>query len=63
MCGKKQNDLAAAFDMSKQTMSNKMARESWSASDLVKVAEVCGCKVAFVMPDGQQLVLDDASDK
>ena len=59
LCNKKQLDLAAHFDMSTQTMSNKMARGSWSASDLVKVAEFTGCKVAFILPDGQQIVLDD----
>lgn len=55
--GKKQIELAAHFDMSKQTMSNKMARESWSATDLIKVAEFVGGKVAFVLPDGQHIYL------
>lgn len=62
ICGKKQNELAEAFGMSKQTMSNKMARESWSASDLVKVADLCGCKVAFILPDGQQIILTSDSE-
>lgn len=59
LCDKKQLDLAAHFDMSTQTMSNKMARGSWSATDLVKVAEFTGCKVAFILPDGQQIFLED----
>ena len=59
LTGKKQTDLMAALDMSsKQSMSNKFSNERWSADDLVKVAEECGCKVAFVLPDGQQIVLD-----
>lgn len=56
--GKKQLELAEHFDMSKQTMSNKMARGSWSADDLARVAEFCGCKLAFILPDGQQILID-----
>lgn len=59
MRGKKQLDLAEEFEMSKQAMSNKIARNSWFAKDLVKVADFCGCKLAFIMPDGQQLIIDD----
>ena len=59
MRGKKQLDLAEEFEMSKQAMSNKIARNSWFAKDLVKVADFCGCKLAFIMPDGQQIIIDD----
>ena len=57
LCGKRQIDLADYFEMSKQTMGNKMARGSWSARDLAKVAEFCGCKLVFVLPDGQQIII------
>ena len=60
LSGKKQIDLAAYFGMSKQTMSNKFARNSWFAKDLISVAEFCGCKLAFVMPDGQQIIIEDS---
>ena len=63
LCGKRQIDLAASFEMSKQTMGNKMARGSWSARDLAKVAEFCGCKLAFVLPDGQQIIIPPDEDK
>ena len=63
LCGKKQVDLAEYFDMSKQTMGNKMARGSWSGRDLARVAEFCGCKLAFVMPDGQQITIDAEAEK
>ena len=58
LSGKKQIDLAAHCGMSKQTMGNKMSRNSWSASDLARVAEFCGCKLAFIMPDGQQITIE-----
>ena len=61
--GKKQLELAEHFDMSKQTMSNKMARGSWSADDLARVAEFCGCKLAFILPDGQQIIIGSENEE
>ena len=62
LAGKKQIDLASHFGMSKQTMSNKMARNSWSAKDLAEVADFCGCKLAFVLPDGGHVFLENEAD-
>ena len=62
LCGKKQTQLAESFGMSRQTMGNKMARNNWSGNDLAKAAEFCGCKLAFLLPDGQQIILN-AEDK
>ena len=61
--GKKQLELAEHFDMSKQTMSNKMARGSWSGDDLARVAEFCGCKLAFILPDGQQILISSDNEE
>lgn len=59
LSGKKQADLMPLLSMgSKQSLSNKFTNERWSASDLVAIAEFCGCKVAFVLPDGQHLYID-----
>ena len=53
-----QRDFAAAFGMTTpQAMNNKMRRDSWSAKDLAKAAALCGAKLAFILPDGSQLVL------
>lgn len=60
MTGKRQTDLAEALGMSsKQAMNNKIRKNSWYASDLIKVADLCGCKLAFVMPDGNLIYLDE----
>lgn len=59
ICEKKQIELAEYFGMGKQSMNNKMNRDSWSAKDLIKIAEFTGCKVAFVFPNGQQIVLEN----
>lgn len=58
LSGKKQVELAKEFDMSPQTMSNKMARGSWSAADLAKVAAFCGCELAFVFPNGEKIIIE-----
>lgn len=59
LCGKKQLDLMDVLEMSsKQSLSNKFSNERWSGEDLARVAEFCGCKLAFVLPDGQQIVID-----
>ena len=56
---KQQSDLLDVLDIkSKQSLSNKFSNERWSADDLVKVAEFCGCKLAFVLPNGERIVLD-----
>ena len=58
---KKQYDLLDVLDIkSKQSLSNKFSNERWSADDLVKIAEFCGCKLAFLLPDGERIVLDSA---
>ena len=60
----KQSDLMGVLDMSsKQSLSNKFTNERWSADDLVKIADFCGCKLAFVLQDGKQIVIDNDTDK
>ena len=57
MSGKKQAELTSVLGMSSnQAVNNKIRKNSWFASDLLKVAE---CKLAFVMPDGQCIYLSD----
>lgn len=62
--GKKQSDLMGLLQMgSKQSLSNKFTNERWSASDLVSIAEYCGCQLAFVLPDGGLLPISPGEDK
>lgn len=61
---KKQSSLMEVLDMgSKQSLSNKFTNERWSAEDLVKIAEFCGCKLAFIMPGGQNIVINAEEKK
>lgn len=60
---KKQSDLMDVLNMgSKQSLSNKFTHERWSADDLVMIAEFCGCKLAFVMPNGERIVLNGSDE-
>ena len=57
--GKKQADLQEVLKMSsKQSLSNKFTNERWSAEDLAKIAEFCGCKLAFFLPNGERIIID-----
>ncbi len=60
--GRKQSELAERFGITPQSMRNKMSRDSWSAGDLMRVAELVGGRVAFVLPDGQMIFLDQAEE-
>lgn len=56
---RKQADLLGVLDISsKQSLSNKFTHERWSADDLTKIAQFCGCKLAFVLPNGERIVID-----
>ena len=56
--GMKQCDLLPVFNLANvQSLSNKFREERWSASDLVKIADATGCKLCFVFPDGERIVL------
>lgn len=58
MSGKKQIDLAKEFGLTPQSMNNKMSLNRYNAEDLIKIAQFTGCKIGFLLPDGQHIFLD-----
>jgi hypothetical protein len=61
--GKKQSDLMSVLKVSsQQSLSNKFTGERWFANDLVAIADFCGCKLAFVLPDGQQIIINEGRE-
>ena len=61
LCGKRQSDLVGALEMnSVQSLNNKFYNERWSAADLVAVADACGAKLAFILPDGERVLISAA---
>lgn len=55
--GKDHAGLAAYLGISKQALSNKLYRDSFSAEDLIKVAAFLECELAFVVNGGQKITL------
>lgn len=63
MSGKNHAGLASHLGISKQALSNKFYRDSFSASDLVKVAEYCETRLVFISDNGNQIVIDTSDIK
>lgn len=58
LAGKRNIDLAALYGVSKQSMNNKLAKNRFSADDLIRIADFTGCRVGFFFSDGQNIFLD-----
>lgn len=56
--GKKNTELAAYLGITAQSLSNKFNRGSFSAEDLIKIADFLGCELAFIISDNQKITLD-----
>lgn len=64
LCGMRQSDLLQPLNMSsRQSLSNKFTNERWSAKDLADISRFCGCKLAFIMPSGQQIIIESDEKK
>ena len=60
---KNQTDLVNLWGNSKSAMSNKFRLERWSGNDLLRVAEFTGGKLAFIYPDGQQILIEPPAEE
>lgn len=58
LSGKKNAELARLYGVTPQSMNNKMALNRYTADDLIRIAEFTGCRVGFLLPDGQHIFLD-----
>lgn len=56
--GKKNLELAAYLGMTPQSLQNKMNRGSFSAEDLIKIADFAECSLAFDVDGSQKIMLD-----
>ncbi len=63
--GKKPNELAEAFGISPQAMRNKLSRNSFSAEDLIVVANFLDCELAFIVSENQKITMgpEDLKEK
>lgn len=57
MKGKKYKELAQLFGISEQAMRNKFARGSFSADELIQIADFLNCQLAFNIDNEQKVIL------
>lgn len=50
--GKDHAGLADCYGISKQALSNKFYRDSFTAQELIKAADFCGCELVISAPGG-----------
>ena len=55
--GKKAEDLAAHFQVTTQSMRNKMSRNTYSASDLIEIVDYVGARLVIEDNDGTRMVI------
>ena len=56
----KQGDLVECLNVAtKQSLSNKAREQRWSASDLVTIAHAAGAKLAFILPNGERIIIGE----
>ena len=55
--GKSRSDIAEALKISEAAVSNKFYRDSFSAEDLIKIAECLGFELALVN-DNKKIIFD-----
>ena len=56
--GKTHAELAQSMGVSTQSISNKFYRGSFSADDLIKIADFLSCDLAFIVDDKTKVILD-----
>lgn len=56
--GKKNIELAAYMGMTPQSLQNKLSRGSFSAEDLIKIADFTGAVLAFEVNDQQKILFE-----
>lgn len=58
LTGKDHAGLAGYLGISKQALSNKFYRDSFSAADLIKISEFTGAPLCFALDNGTKVVLE-----
>jgi transcriptional regulator with XRE-family HTH domain len=59
--GKKKTELAKYLGMNSQSLSNKFSRNSFSAGDLIKIANFLDCSLTLEI-DSKQKIIFEMSD-
>lgn len=57
--GVEHSALAEYLGISRQGLSNKLCRGSFSAEDLIKIATFLNCELCFIIDSNQKICLDN----
>ena len=57
-----QTALGARWDTTPQVINNKMRLKRWTGEELAQVAEYTGGKLAFIYPDGEQILIESPAE-
>lgn len=57
LSGKSKTELARYLNISNQSLSNKLSRGSFSAEDLIKIADFTGSTLLFEFEENQKIKL------
>lgn len=60
--GNTMTKYAEYMGMSKASLSNKAARESWTAADLIQLAELSECKLAIINKEERPVMIFNQED-
>ena len=56
MCSRSSQQLADGLGITVPAIRNKLSRNSWAVDDLIKLADVCGVRLAFVDDAGRAVL-------
>lgn len=56
-------DLTECLGITAQAIRNKFTRDSFSVSDLIKIADFLDCDLSFVIDEKQKIILDTSDIK
>ena len=60
---KKQTELAAYLGIQAAPVNLKLAKERWTGAELARIAAFTGGKLAFIYPDGQEILIELPAEK
>lgn len=63
LCEKDHAGLADHFGISKQALSNKFYRGSFTAQELIEAAEYCECEIVINTPSGNSIKFESCDSE
>jgi len=57
LTGKKPQELAEHFQVTTQSLRNKMSRNSYTAADLIEIVDFVGARLVIEVDDGTRMTL------